>query len=129
MPIGYRLFVRGTNNQPRTLYHAHRDGSKELKTGVWLEAVQRIGANPGKLHENSKKFRTGWHIFPTLDDLKKYCAKMNPAYVVSEVFYRGKVRRKPRSRSSVLLATEMYIPLESWWFRSDSLGNVLGWRK
>jgi hypothetical protein len=119
--IGWRLFRPGA--VPTTLYHKHVTSSK-LPTDVWLNAVQRVAANPGKIHANTRKFRAGFHIFPSLDELVKYSKHMNPEYRVCRVYMSGKIRRKPGSRSSVLLATQMYVR-SSDWLNSERLGHVV----
>jgi len=110
--IAYRLF-RDYNGQPKTLYHAHGD-SMVLPTNKWLKAAPKVVYNPGKRTMGGKGFRAGFHVFPTLDDLIKYSKTMDGAYAVVEVLVSGKIRPKPRSRSTVLLAEEMSIPLQCW---------------
>lgn len=110
--LAYRLF-RDRNGEPATLYHAH-EGSKVLPLGKRLEAYQGTVYNPGKRTTGGKGFRAGFHVFPTLADLIKYSKDMDGSYAVVEVLVSGKIRPKPRSRSTVLLAEEMTIPAASW---------------
>lgn len=112
MPHAYwRLFRSGEN--PRTLYHAHH-GTTSLELNQWHTAVRRIGANPGKKNAGTRRFRTGWHVFAELKDLLKYSRHMNPEYMVCHVWCKGKIRPKPGSRSTVLLADRMYVPHLAW---------------
>ena len=108
----FRLF-RDFNGQPKTLYHAHGD-SMVLPTNKWLKAIPKVVYNPGKRTTGGKGFRAGFHVFSTLGDLVKYSKGMDPGYAVVEVLVSGKVRHKPRSRSTVLLAEEMTITLHCW---------------
>lgn len=113
--VAFRLF-RDHNGQPKTLYHAHGD-SMVLPTNKWLKAAPKVVYNPGKRTTGGKGFRAGFHVFPTLEDLVKYSKGMDRTYSVVEVLVSGKVRPKPRSRSTVLLAEEMSIPQGCWELR------------
>jgi hypothetical protein len=108
----YRLF-RDRNGEPATLYHTH-EGSSVLPTNKWLKSAPKVVYNPGKRTTGGKGFRAGFHVFPTLDDLIKYSKTMDGSYAVVEVLVAGRLRPKPRSRSTVLLAERMTIPLHCW---------------
>jgi hypothetical protein len=123
--IAYRL-LRDNNGRPKTLYHAHGE-SMILPLDTWLESNPKIVWNPGKRNAGAKGFRAGFHVFPNLVELVKYCKGMNPAYAVVEVLVSGKIRCKPRSRSTVLLADRMQLPNGCWANRlplSAFLGGV-----
>ena len=108
----WRLFRESAMGQhPVTLYHAHR-GTKTLPLGKWMKAKQGIVYNPGKKMTGTA-FRAGWHVFRTLDDLAKYCSKMDGTYAVCQVLVKG-CRPKPRSRSSVMLAKWMRVCDFQW---------------
>lgn len=108
----FRLF-RDYNGEPKTLYHAHGD-SMILPLNKWLKAAPKVVYNPGKRTAGGKGFRAGFHVFPTLEDLVKYSKTMDSAYAVVEVLVSGKIRPKPRSRSTVLLAEEMCVTKGCW---------------
>jgi hypothetical protein len=110
--IVYRL-LRDYNGQPKTLYHAHGD-SMILPLDTWLQSKPKIVHNPGKAHTGAKGFRAGFHVFPTLEDLVKYSRNMDKSYAVVEVVVSGKIRPKPRSRSTVLLAEHMLLTSGCW---------------
>jgi len=110
--LAYRL-LRDCNGQPKTLYHAHGD-SMILPLDTWLQSKPKIVHNPGKVHTGAKGFRAGFHVFPTLEDLVKYSKNMDGSYAVVEVVVSGKIRPKPRSRSTVLLAEHMMITKGCW---------------
>ena len=110
--IAYRL-LRDYNGKPKTLYHAHGD-SVILPLDTWLKSKPKIVWNPGKCNAGAKGFRAGFHVFPTLADLVKYSKGMDKAYAVVEVVVSGKIRPKPRSRSTVLLAEHMMLTSGCW---------------
>ena len=110
--IAYRL-LRDYNGKPKTLYHAHGE-SMILPLDQWLRSQPKIVYNPGKRTTGAKGFRAGFHVFPNLVELVKYCKGMDPAYAVVEVLVSGKIRRKPRSRSTVLLAERMQLTSGCW---------------
>jgi hypothetical protein len=111
--IAYRIFREsGLGEWPVLLYHNH-DGSRALALEVWHKANQRIAYNPGKRTKGGKAFRAGFHVFPTLDDLLKYCHTMDHDYAVVQVYVQD-VRPKPRSRSTVLLAKKMLVKRRDW---------------
>jgi len=110
--IAYRL-LRDYNGKPKTLYHAH-GSSMILPLDTWLQSHPKIVHNPGKVHTGAKGFRAGFHVFPTLADLVKYSKNMDSSYVVVETVVSGKIRPKPRSRSTVLLAEYMMVPNGCW---------------
>jgi hypothetical protein len=110
--LAYRL-LRDFNGSPKTLYHAHGK-STILPMDQWLKSQPKVVYNPGKRKTGAKGFRAGFHVFPTLEDLVKYSKGMDPSYAVVEVLVSGKIRRKPRSRSTVLLAERMKLYSGCW---------------
>jgi hypothetical protein len=114
--MSYSKGMRDYNGKPKTLYHAH-GGSMILPLDTWLISVPKIVHNPGKRYTGSKGFRAGFHVFPTLEDLVKYSRNMDSSYAVVEVVVSGRIRPKPRSRSTVLLAEYMMLTKGCWELR------------
>lgn len=112
MEKAYRLFRKGPG-MPMTLYHTYF-GTSYVPLNEWLIAEKKLGSNPGKKNAGTRRFRTGWHVFLSLEALLKYCSRMKGDYVVCEVWIRGKKRRKPGSRSDVWLSEEMFVARHQW---------------
>jgi hypothetical protein len=115
--IAYRLF-RNDPRGPRTLFHKHHE-SCIFPLDWWQIAEQKIVTNPG----GGRRFRAGFHVFPSMKDLIKYCKNMDSEYVACRVRVED-TRPKPGSRSTVLLAKEMIVQ-SSDWKRRQTLGRLV----
>lgn len=111
----WRLFREAYNPQcmtltPAPLFHMH--GLCALPLDEWIVAFQGVVTNPSK----HKTFRAGFHVFPSLVDCIKYSRNMDERYLLCKVRVKC-TRPKPRSRSTVLLAKQMYVSAYDWSMR------------
>jgi len=84
-----------------------------------MRAKQGIVTNPG----GGRRFRAGFHVFPSMEDLIKYCKNMDGEYVACRVRVM-ETRPKPGSRSTVLLAKNMLVRSSNW-KRRQTLGELV----
>ena len=77
-----------------------------MPKNMWIKAIKRIGSEGV-----GRKYRTGFHVLPTLEECQKYANKFkikDRRRIIS--LYAKDLRKRKHSPSSVMLAGEIYIP-------------------
>jgi hypothetical protein len=103
----YRIIELDNKNNFKTLFHTIDNKSRILPLNKWIKAIKRFGSEGA----NGKRYKTGFHVLKSLDDMFKYSKRFkikNSRRIIS--LYAKNLRTKKHSRSNVLLAEEIYIP-------------------
>ena len=93
----------------KSLFHSVLNGRRLMPKNTWIKAIKRIGWEGS----DGTKYRTGFHVLPTLEECKKYASKFkikDRRRIIS--LYCKNLRKKKHSSSNVLLADQIYIPTD-----------------
>jgi hypothetical protein len=92
----------------KTLFHANK-GSKVIPLKEWVYASRYELVSDGS---SSTKYMSGWHVFKTLKEAKKY---LNKGFkhlhnkVIVKCYCMGDIRPKHHSRADVWLCQGIYL--------------------
>lgn len=103
----YRIVDVDENNNFKSLFHSVMNGRRLMPKDQWIKAVRRLGWEG----VNGTKYRTGFHVLPTLEECQSYSKKFkikDSRRIVS--LYCRNLRKKKHSPSSVMLADQIFIP-------------------
>lgn len=103
----YRIVDIDENNNFKSLFHSVMNGRRNMPKDQWIKAIRRIGSEG----VNGPKYRTGFHVLPTLEQCQSYSKKFkikNSRRIIS--LHCKNLRKKKHSPSPVMLANEIYIP-------------------
>jgi len=91
----------------KSLFHSVMNGRRTMPKNMWIKAIKRIGWEGAA----GPKYRTGFHVLPTLEECQKYASKFkikDRRRIIS--LHCKDLRKKKHSPSGVLLAGEIFIP-------------------
>ena len=104
----YKIMDFSENSGVKTLFHAN-DGSKVIPLKEWVYASRYELVSDGS---SSTKYMSGWHVFKTLDEAKKYLFEGFKALhqkVIIKCYCMGDIRPKYHSRANVWLCQGIYL--------------------
>ncbi len=107
----FRLLRVGPNGEPRTLFHGFH-GSRTLPQDKMLRAVEKTVQNTGS---GTNTYLSGWHVLKTWGECEEYLKRFtaDDDIVIARV-WAACMRRKPRARSDIQLASYMKIKSVEW---------------
>ncbi len=90
-----------------TLFHGN-DGSRVIPMKEWVRASRYRLVTDGS---SSTKYMSGWHVFKTLDEAKKYLTAFTNLWkkVIVKCYVGEKLRSKEHSRADVWLCQLIYL--------------------
>lgn len=99
-------FFEIKNGEYYTLFHGV-NGSRKIPIDAWVTAKQSVGYEGS----HGKKFRTGFHVFDSLEYGLKFISKFRKKRTIAivEIEVSGKLRIKP-TNNRILLCKYMRIP-------------------
>jgi len=103
----YRIVDIDEDNNFKSLFHSVMNGRRNMPKDQWIKAVRRIGWEGA----HGPKYRTGFHVLPTLEECHAYSKKFkikSHRRIIS--LHCKNLRKKKHSPSSVMLADEIFIP-------------------
>jgi hypothetical protein len=99
----WKAFRLDKDKNLRFLFHTYQ-GSSLVPIGKWIE-TKSPWVNEGR----RKKYRSGFHYFPTLDDTRKFRSITKNKYLILPVEVKD-VRSKPHSSVGSWLARKLFVP-------------------
>jgi hypothetical protein len=104
----YYKIMDYSKDGPKTLFHAN-NGSKIIPMKEWIEATRYEMVTDGS---SSTQYMSGWHVFESLEEAKKYLFKSFKNIVgkiIVKCHIMGEIRPKYHSRANVWLAQMLYL--------------------
>ena len=104
----YKIMDFSENSGVKTLFHAN-NGSKAIPLKEWVSASRYELVSDGS---SSTQYMSGWHVFKTLEEAKKYLFEGFKALhqkVIVKCFCMGDIRPKYHSRANVILCQDIYL--------------------
>jgi hypothetical protein len=104
----YKIMNFSENSGVKTLFHAN-NGSKTIPLKEWVWTSKHELVSDGSCNT---KYMSGWHVFETLDEAKKYLFKAFQHLhlkVIVKCYCIGDIRPKYHSRANVWLCQGIYL--------------------